>query len=71
MPPLCAHRSKENPGFIIILAVLVAAIYIWSLLPGIGYSGDTANLQFVGYVLGTTHPTGYPLYTLINFLLSA
>ncbi len=50
----------------LVLAGLAGAVYAWTLLPGVGYHGDTANLQFVGYVFGTTHPTGYPLYTLLN-----
>ncbi len=50
----------------LLLMALAGAVYLRTLLPGVGYHGDTANLQFVGYVLGTTHPTGYPLYTLLN-----
>jgi transmembrane protein TMEM260 (protein O-mannosyltransferase) len=42
------------------------AVYVRSLLPGIGYSGDTAKWQFLGEVGGTPHPTGYPLYLILN-----
>ncbi len=43
--------------------------YYFSLLPNVG-QGDTAKFQFVGYVLGTPHATGYPLYILLNFLFT-
>jgi hypothetical protein len=42
------------------------ALYARTLLPGIGYSGDTAKWQFLGAVGGTPHPTGYPLYLAID-----
>ncbi|HEY8489360.1 MAG TPA: hypothetical protein VIO14_00045, partial [Dehalococcoidia bacterium] len=45
---------------------LMAVIYVSSLLPGMGYSGDTARFQFVGATLSTPHTTGYPLYVLVN-----
>ena len=37
-----------------------------TLLPGVGYSGDTAKFQFIGKVLGTPHATGYPAYVVLN-----
>ena len=48
------------------VAVLALVLYVRSLLPGIGYSGDTAKWQFLGAVGGTPHPTGYPLYLALN-----
>ena len=50
-----------------LVAVLLPA-YVATLLPGVGYSGDTAKFQFLGHVLGTPHPTGYPTYILLNHL---
>jgi hypothetical protein len=38
-----------------------------TLLPGVGF-GDTAKFQFVGWVLGTPHATGYPNYLVLNHL---
>lgn len=46
-------------------AALVA--YLLTLLPGVGYGGDTAKFQFLGRVLGIGHPTGYPVYLLLNW----
>ena len=50
----------------VLIAGISGAVYAATLLPGVGHSGDTAKFQFVGYVLGTPHATGYPTYILIN-----
>ncbi len=56
------------------LALLVFAgsflIYLRTLYPGLNGIGDTPKFQFVGAILGTAHPPGYPLYTLLGFLFS-
>jgi hypothetical protein len=44
------------------VAAVTAAVYLRSLLPGIGYSGDSAKFQMIGAVGGVPHATGYPLY---------
>jgi hypothetical protein len=49
-----------------VLGAAALAVYVRSLLPGVGYSGDTAKWQFLGEVGGTPHPTGYPLYLLLT-----
>ncbi len=51
-----------------LLTLILGAVYVVTLLPGVGYSGDTAEFQFVGGVLGTPHPTGYPTYVMLNHL---
>jgi hypothetical protein len=48
--------------------VVVFIIYLKTLLPGVGYSGDTSKFQFVGKVLGTPHEPGSPTYVMLNFL---
>ena len=50
------------------IIVIAGGGYLASLLPGVGYSGDTAKFQFIGKVLGTPHATGYPLYIMLNHL---
>ncbi|HEX9043734.1 MAG TPA: DUF2723 domain-containing protein, partial [Candidatus Limnocylindrales bacterium] len=40
-----------------------------ALLPGLGL-WDTAELQVVGPLMGTAHPTGYPTYVLLAWLAS-
>jgi len=49
-----------------ILVLILGVVYVSTLLPGIGYSGDAAKFQFVGRVLGTPHISGYPTYLILN-----
>lgn len=48
------------------LGVILFAVYLYTLLPGVGYHPDTAKFQFVGYILGTPHAPGYPTYVVLN-----
>jgi hypothetical protein len=50
----------------LLVAACAGAAYLLTLLPGAGHSGDTAELQFCGRVLGVAHPPGYPLYLALN-----
>jgi hypothetical protein len=54
----------------ITIVVFLLYILICSelLLPGVGYHPDTIKYQFIGKVLGLSHPTGSPLYILINWV---
>ena len=49
-----------------VVAAVLLPCYLLTMLPGTGFSGDTAKFQFVGRVLGTPHHTGYPIYTLLD-----
>ena len=48
---------------VLILAISLSA-YLTTLLPGIGYHGDTTKFQFIGATLNAPHPTGFPTYLL-------
>jgi len=51
--------------------VLIAfGTYLATMYPGLGGGGDAAKFRFLGRVLGTAHPSGYPLYTLVSFLFA-
>lgn len=54
-------------------AVLVAlasfAVYVRTMLPGIGFI-DSGELAAVVHTLGIAHPTGYPLFTLLGWLMA-
>jgi hypothetical protein len=58
-------RTREG-----VVAAAVAAtalgIYLATLQPDFGGPEDTPKFQFIGYVLGTPHPPGYPLYVLLS-----
>ncbi len=62
--------ARKRALLLLILLLALGAIYIETLLPGVGHSGDTAKFQFVGYVLGTPHATGYPSYVLLNHIFT-
>lgn len=53
----------------LIVAVAGFALARIALLPGVGL-WDTAELQVVGPLIGTAHPTGYPTYVLLAWLAS-
>lgn len=50
------------------LSLILAIIYWRTLLPSMGTWGDSAKYQFLGKVLGTPHPSGNPLYIVLNHL---
>jgi len=54
----------------VLLILMLETVYMATLLPGVGYSGDTAKFQFVGRVLGTPHATGYPTYIILNYFFT-
>ena len=51
------------------MAAALLPCYLLTMLPGTGFSGDTAKFQYVGEVLGTPHNTGYPIYTLLDAVI--
>src|SRR5215213_3512409 len=53
-----------------VLGAFVFAIYLRTLVPGLGGGGDSAKFQYLGSVLGTAHPPGYPLYVFISYVFS-
>ena len=50
---------------------MLAVVYGRTVQRGTGnaFSIDTTKFEFVGLVLGTPHPPGYPLYTMLNALV--
>jgi hypothetical protein len=45
------------------------AIYLRTLAPTV-LAGDGGEFQFVPYLLGVAHPTGYPLYSILGWVWS-
>lgn len=64
-PSFLGNKNKIWPGLLIII---VAPVYLSTILPGMGYSGDVAKFQYIGKILGIPHAPGYPLYVLLNRL---
>ena len=74
---LLRHRAADATDFMVrasntdwvwtlVPPVILGVVYVVTLLPGPGYSGDTGKFQFIGYVLGTPHEPGYPTYVLLD-----
>ncbi|MSP14457.1 MAG: DUF2723 domain-containing protein [Chloroflexi bacterium] len=61
---LAGHATALTVAF---FAISSFALYWVSLQPGL-MGGDPAEAQFVPYLLGIAHYTGYPLYTLLGKL---
>ena len=52
-----------------VLGAAAFALYSATLAPTV-LAGDGGEFQFVPYLLGVAHPTGYPLYALLGWLWS-
>lgn len=62
------HEIRKGDVVLATLVGLTAlAVYLRTLFPGLGGGGDSAKFQYVGSVLGTPHPPGYPLYVLVSY----
>jgi hypothetical protein len=51
------------------IALVVVANAWAGLMPGVGY-WDTGEFQAVLPIMGTAHPTGYPTYVLLGFVIN-
>ncbi len=60
------HFSSNVIFWYSFLSLILGVVYVSTLLPGVGYTGDAAKFQFVGRVLGTPHTSGYPTYIILN-----
>jgi hypothetical protein len=62
--------SRSRPDIItpILSGSMVLVLYCWTLQPAVGGPEDTPKFQYLGYVLGTAHSPGYPLYTILTHL---
>jgi hypothetical protein len=68
MRPLTPERRA-----IAVVAAACALLYASTLYPGVGGRinyGDSAKFQFLGVVLGVSHPPGNPLYLLLAAVFS-
>ena len=58
-----------DPALAVGLGVAALALYTATLAPTV-LPGDAGEFQFVPYLLGVAHPTGYPLYCLLGWAWS-
>ena len=62
-----ASRARDSL-WALAVCFTALALYLATLQPDFGGPEDTPKFQFLGYVLGTAHPPGYPLYVLLTHL---
>jgi hypothetical protein len=62
-------RLSNDRALALVSAACLSTLYGMTLLRTVGWS-DIANFQFIGRVLGITHPPGYPLYALATHALT-
>ncbi len=60
-------RAKSHIVIALILALLSLGLYVKTLAPTV-LVADGGEFQFVPYIAGVAHPTGYPLYTMLGWL---
>jgi hypothetical protein len=63
------RRAPLDLLITVLLAAASFALYAVTLAPTV-LAGDGGEFQFVPYLLGVAHPTGYPLYTILGWLWS-
>src|ERR687884_80369 len=67
-------RRTSREGLLPIAGGVAALVlYLHSLAPTITMAngaGDSGELASTAYTLGIAHPTGYPLYTLLGFVIT-
>jgi MFS family permease len=67
---LASHGELSAADFVWAAGTGIAALtlFVATLQPGFGGPEDTPKFQFLGYALGTAHPPGYPLYSMLSNL---
>jgi hypothetical protein len=62
-------RARTNLIVAVILALSSLALYVKTAARTV-LTADSGEFQFVPYIAGIAHPTGYPLYTMLGWLWS-
>lgn len=60
--PAALRRRRRDRWVAGAIATVALAVFVRTLMPGIGFSGDAAKWQMLSRVGGVPHATGYPLY---------
>lgn len=51
----------------IVVGFATFVVFLRTLLPDVGGPEDSPKFQYLGAVLGTAHPPGYPLHTMLSY----
>jgi hypothetical protein len=65
-----SQLGRRDAGAVAVLIALVLPLYLATMYPDVLGSGDSAKFQYLGSVLGTAHPPGYPFYVLLTYVFS-
>ena len=69
-PRLQVDLKKSDLVPVLLCFTIPLLLYLHTLLPGLGITGDSMRFQSVGKVLGISHPPGAPLYVMVTWLVS-
>jgi len=64
-----SNPRRLNRTLAVLLGLSALTLYLRTLAPGV-LAGDAGEFQFVAYLGGIAHPTGYPLYLILGWLWS-
>lgn len=67
-PDITIAPSRADVAWAAAAGLACLVLYLATLQPDFGGPEDTPKFQFLGYVLGTAHPPGYPLYVWLSHL---
>jgi hypothetical protein len=68
--PTLRHASRHDGVWTIAVGLITLCLYVLTARPDVGGPEDSPKFQFLGFVLGTAHPPGYPLYVLLTHLFA-
>lgn len=68
MKPSAVPSHTRDTIHAVTISLVALGLFVATLQPDFGGPEDTPKFQFLGYVLGTAHPPGYPLYVLLSHL---
>jgi hypothetical protein len=68
--PAAPRITKQDVGALFALVATFGVIYGLTLFTGPDPFGDRTKFMFLGKILGISHPTGFPLYMLLNHLVA-
>ena len=62
--------SRQDALLCVLVGAVALFVYLRTVAPSLLEEGDGVELATVSYVLGISHPTGYPLFTLLGYLFT-
>lgn len=67
---LRAHVDRRPDLFLSVALSAAAFLLYWRTMPPTVLDGDSGEFQYMAYILGVPHSSGYPLYILLGKLFT-